>query len=154
MKTKILNLFLVSALFGTGLCSCSNDEPDSAFNSPSYRDGTYSGKQLTFTLDGMEVPTVSSVTLTFSLKDANVSPDNNEDGSSISSNPTYYTTVKIVGFPGKGKTSTFTTVSNLMGFEGETEIDNVDYVYVGEFTGDPLLHHDNQGLILNFTTVE
>lgn len=136
-------LIIVTVIF----YGCS-DEPDSVPNSPSYRDGSYLGKQLTFTLNGVEVPTVSSVTLTSTLKDANVSPDKDPDDFNYPSNPTYYTTVKIVGFPSQGKTSSFNTVSDLMGFKGETTIENVEYDYVGEFIGDPLLQHDNQGLAL------
>ena len=153
MKTKIFNLIMVTIFLTIGFISCSKDEPDSVVNHPSYRDGIYKGSQLTVTLNGKEVSTVSSVTLTSTLKDANVSPDKGPDDFNYPSNPTYYTTVKIIGFPNQGKTSTFTTISDLMGFEGETEIDNVGYEYVGEFTGDPLWHHDNQGLILNFTSI-
>lgn len=150
MLTRLASFaFIISSML---LFTCCSDEPDSVPNSPSYRDGVYSGQQLTFTLDGEEVPTVSSVTLTSILKDANVSPDKGPDDFNYPSNPTYYTTVKIVGFPKQGKTSAFTTVSDLMGFKGDAKIGDVDYEYVGEFTGDPLLHHDNQGLILNMTT--
>ena len=154
METKILNIIIVTLLFITGFSSCSNDEPESIPNYPSHRDGIFSGNQLTFTLDGIEVSSVTSVTLNSTLKDANVSPDNGKDGNIVASNPTYNTTIKIVGFPVKGETSTFSTISDLMGFEGGTRIDNMDYGYVGEFTGDPLNHHDNQGLILNFWTIK
>lgn len=151
---KISNKIMLLVALAVGLIALSgcSDEPDSVPNSPSYRDGVYSGKQLTFNLDGEEVTTVSSVTLTSTLKDANVSPDKDPDDFNYPSNPTYYTTVRIVGFPKQGKTSTFTTVSDIMGFKGDAKIGDVDYEYVGEFTGDPLLHHDNQGLILNMTT--
>lgn len=31
-------------------------------------------------------------------------------------------------------------------------IQNIEYEYVGEFTGDPLSHHENKGLILKLST--
>lgn len=56
----------------------------------------------------------------------------------------------IDGFPTSKESSSFTTVSDLMGFKGDTDIKGVEYKYDAEFTGDPLLHHANQGLILRF----
>jgi hypothetical protein len=47
---------------------------------------------------------------------------------------------------------TFTTISDISGFTGETNINGIEYEYTGEFTGDPLMNHDNQGLILSMNT--
>ena len=58
--------------------SCHN-EPDSVTESFSYRDGVYSGSQLTVTLDGKNVTSVRSVTLSSKLLDANLSPDKDPD---------------------------------------------------------------------------
>jgi len=152
MRSKLPYLaYLIIGIFV--FFGCSDDETEIyGPNTPSYRDGVYSGKQLTFTLDGAEVPTVTSVFLRSTLKDANLSPDKGPDDVCYPSNPTYYTTVKIEGFPKKGETTTFKTVSDIMGFKGEMTVGGVTYDYIGEFTGDPLMHHDTQGLILNMTT--
>lgn len=129
--------------------SCHN-EPDSVTESFSYRDGVYSGSQLTVTLDGKNVTSVRSVTLSSKLLDTNLSPDKDPDQFVHPSNPTYTTIVTIDGFPTSKESSSFTTVSDLMGFKGDTDIKGVEYKYDAEFTGDPLLHHANQGLILRF----
>ena len=150
----MIGKIIMSAMLILGLVSisaCSDDEP-SVPNSPSYRDGVYSGKQLTFTLNGEDMASVTSVTLTSTLLNANVSPDKGPDDFNYPSNPTYTTTVKISGFPKSGKTATFKTVSDLLGFSGTATIQGVEYEYTGEFTGDPLMHHDNQGLIMSMTT--
>ncbi len=135
------------------ILSCNNEETEPSLpNSPSYRDGIYSGKQLEFSVDGKESITVSSVTLTSRLLDANLDPDKDPDQIAHPSDPTYTTTVSIAGFPLEGDKSSFVTVSNIMGFKGTTMIQNIEYEYVGEFTGDPLSHHENKGLILKLTT--
>lgn len=146
---KLLSFLAIAACII--LAACSDDQP-SAPNSPSYRDGTFAGNQLTVTLDGQQCATASSVTLTSSLLDANLSPDKGPNDVSRPSDPTYTTTVTVTGFPKAGDKTSFVTVSNLRDFQGVTEIQGVEYEYTGEFTGGPLLHHDNQGLILKFTT--
>jgi hypothetical protein len=132
--------------------SCDGDEPEAVVTSFSYRDGVYSGNQLKILVNGVEVTTVNSVTVTSTLKDANVSTDKDQNDFNYPSNPTYDTTIKIVGFPKQGEVATFTTISDITGFTGETKINEIMYEYIGEFTGDPLMNHDNQGLILNMNT--
>lgn len=152
MTRKIL-IASICTLFMTILCvGCDKDEAESLENHPSYRDGVYEGKNLTVTLNGNEVPTVTSVSVKSTLLDPNVDPDIDPDQVVGSSNPTYNSTVIMKGFPTLDATSTLETISDLQGFKGTTAIKNVTYEYVGEFTGDPLTTHDKQGLILQFTT--
>ena len=148
MKKLLLILSILSFI----ICSCSKDDEPVGQRYPSHRDGVYSGTQLLVTLDGNQLTSVSSVKLESQIFEVNQSPDKEPDEIVPPINPTYTTKVTITGFPKSGKTSTFETISDLLGFEGSTAIDGVEYQYVGEFTGDPLSNHDNQGLILNFTT--
>lgn len=131
---------------------CDKDEVESLESHPSYRDGVYKGKNLSVTLDGDEVSTVISVSVKSTLLDPNVDPDRDPDQVVGSSNPTYKSTIIVTGFPIIDATSVFETVSDLRGFKGSTTIDDIEYEYVGEFTGDPLTTHDKQGLILQFST--
>lgn len=149
IKYKFSHILSAFSLLVLPFSSCSDDEELLA-GSPSYRDGIYSGTQLSVTLDGENLPAVSSVSLSSVLLDANVSQDKDDD-QVASSNPTYTTTVKIAGFPTSDKTSSFTTVSTLTGFSGTASIYGMEYKYEATFTGDPLTHHENQGLILMFT---
>jgi hypothetical protein len=142
---------MVLLLLSWIMVSCDSDEPESAA-SFSYRDGVYSGSQLKVMVNGIDVTTVNSVTVTSALKDANVSTDKGQNDFNYPSNPTYNTTIKIVGFPKQGEVATFTTISDISGFTGETNINGIEYEYTGEFTGDPLMNHDNQGLILSMST--
>lgn len=152
MQVYLKHIFNFTYIFilVSSLYSCDNNE-ESAAEHPSYRDGTYSGKQLTVSLDGQDLTTVSSVTLSSKLLNANVSPDKNSTQVVPPSNPTFTTTVEMDGFPDAGQKSSFTTISDLMGFNGTTTIQGVNYKYNATFTGDPLTTHDNQGLILRFT---
>lgn len=145
-------LFLILTILGFIFCSCSKDDEPVGERYPSHRDGIYSGSQLLVTLDGNPLISVTSVKLESQILDVNQSPDKEPDEIVPPINPTYTTKVTITGFPKSGKTSTFETISDLVGFEGSTSIDGVEYQYVGEFTGDPLANQNNQGLILNFTT--
>ena len=145
-------LFLILTILGFLVCSCSKDDEPVGQRYPSHRDGIYSGSQLLVTLDGNPLSSVISVKLESQILEVNQSPDKEPDEIVPPINPTYTTKVTVTGFPKSGKTSTFETISDLVGFEGITSIDGVEYQYMGEFTGDPLAHHDNQGLILNFST--
>ena len=145
-------LFLILSILGFIVCACRKDDCSAGQRYPSHRDGIYSGAQLLVILDGNPITSVTSVKLESQILDVNQSPDKEPDEIVPPINPTYTTKVTITGFPKSGKTSTFETISDLVGFEGSTSIDGVEYQYVGEFTGDPLANHDNQGLILNFST--
>lgn len=96
--------------------------------------------------------TVTSVSVKSTLLDPNVDPDRDPDQVVGSSDPTYNSIVFVKGFPTVDTNLTLETVSDLRGFKGTTDINHVEYEYVGEFTGDPLTTHDKQGLILQFTT--
>ena len=147
LLTSICSLFMALVFVG-----CDKDEVESLESHFSYRDGVYEGKNLSVTLDGDEVSTVISVSVKSTLLDPNVDPDRDPDQVVGSSNPTYKSTIIVIGFPIIDATSAFGTVSDLRGFKGSTTIDDIEYEYVGEFTGDPLTTHDKQGLILQFST--
>lgn len=147
LLTSISSLFMALLFVG-----CNKDEEESLESHFSYRDGVYEGKNLSVTLDGEAVSTVISVSVKSTLLDPNVDPDRDPGQVVGSSNPTYNSTVTVTGFPVIDATSTFETVSDLRGFKGSATIDDMEYEYVGEFTGDPLTTHDKQGLILQFST--
>lgn len=150
MKKKHILLFAFSALIlAFAFSGCSKEDDGPAEVHPSYRDGTYDGARLEFTLNGNGVSTVKKVVINSVQISANVSCVSS--GHEISSNPTYNTTIRIKGFPRKGKNATFSTVSDVQGFKGSTVIGNVAYDYVGEFTGSPWTKPEDQGLILKLT---
>lgn len=149
INKKVLVLFSLLAVM---LWSCSSDDDESAIVNTSHRDGSFVGSQLEVYLDGSKVVDATSATMKSTLLNANVNHDTGSDDVVAELNPTYNSTITIEGFPQKGKTVTLNTVTNLMGFEGTTEVDGVTYDYDAEFIGTPLLHHDNQGMIIRFTT--
>lgn len=152
MKRKYF-LYAVFALCFTFIfSSCQEDDEESQLIQFSYRDYTYQGKNLSVYLNGEELTTVGYVDVKSTMIHTNADPYRDPDKDVVSANPTYNSTIKIHGFPTINATSTFKTISDLMGFKGATSIENVDYEYIGEFTGDPLSGHEFQGLILQLTT--
>lgn len=152
MIKKLLLTGIYALLISLIFVSCDKDEVETLENHLSYRDGIYEGKNLSVTLNGIEVSTVTSVTVKSTLLESNVDKDRDPEQVVGSSNPTYKSVMVITGFPTIDATSTFEAVSDLRGFKGTTTIENLVYNYVGEFTGDPLTTHDKQGLILQFST--
>ncbi len=143
-----MNKLIYSLLVALLLAACGKEVDEPAVAS-SHRDGDYSGEQLTITLDGKDLTSVSSVALHSVLINSNYKVDENGNESI---NPTYETTITLVGFPQAKKKSSFVTQTDLSGFSGTTTIAGVEYRFVGEFTGHPLLRHENQGLILKLYT--
>lgn len=157
MRKQVFLSGLVALFVCILFTSCNNNEPHSL--KPSYRDGKYEGKNLTVFLNGEELTTVAYVTIRSELIDNNLNPDT--DGDSIEMDPVYHSQVTIEGFPGRNDTFTFAALSDLEGFEGITKINVPASIYygqyvefVGEFTGDPLTAHDQQGLILKFVFID
>lgn len=148
------NLYNLIILTVVCLCcvSCDNDdEPYDAIAQRSYRDGVYSKSQTELYIDGTRIGSVTSVIIKSQLISFR---DNGTGyyGSSVEIDPVYDTQIKICGFPmasGVGDIE-FITVSDMSGFSGQTRIDGRDYSYEGQFTGDPLSHHDRQGIIISF----
>ena len=130
--------------------SCHEDVVMSSEKFPSYRDGLFEGKNLKVTLNGKEIKTVEFVKINSNLLDPNVDTDIDTTTVVGSANPIYWSSITIKGFPTEKETQEFVTISTLQGFEGLARINRMWFEYEGEFTGDPLMHHDNQGLILNF----
>ncbi|MGN0231559.1 MAG: hypothetical protein ACI4A8_05030 [Muribaculaceae bacterium] len=150
MKSILPFIFLLSSMCLL-LSSCSNDNGDAEiFRSPSYRDGTYSGSQLTVNLNATAVTTIQSVTMQ-SMQDG-FSYITNALGDTIGFDPEYNSTVTINGLFKKNDKYQFTTRSNFSGFSGATTINGKEYTYTGSFTGDPLSKHSEQGLKLELTT--
>lgn len=141
---------IVSAIIIAVFAACDSDGDEVSFNEPSYRDKEYTGEMLTVYLNEEVISDVTSVTLKSTKKDTNAIYG--DDGEFVGSNPTYYSTITIKGFPKSKSKVTLETISDLDGFSGSAEIEGVQYDYVGEFTGGPLLHTDNKGLILSFIT--
>ena len=134
---KLLLILVMTMTITPAITSCGdNDEPASA-NSPSYRDGIYTGQYLKFTINGDSTIAIKSVSLSSTLLSTNATTPSD---SSIagSTNPEYSTTVTLNGYPKRKSKTKFTTKSDLSGFYGTTTINGVTYDYVGEFIGDPL----------------
>lgn len=149
----ILPLFLSMFLF-----SCSKNEPDVPVPSP--RDGVYEGDNLMVTIDGNEIVSINSVMVTslkipytggFIVGDNGI---NDNNGSAV-----YDTSVIFSGFPETDEEIVLKTVSTLSYFDGSLQLKTPDreiqyYEYSGKFTGDPDSPHSEQGLILEFKTLE
>lgn len=144
-------VFILFSLLAVMFWSCSSDDNGIAMNHVSHRDGTFTGSQLEVYLNGSKVTDAVSATMKSTLLNANTDNDTGADDVLTGLNPTYNSIITIEGFPVKGKTVTLKTVTDLMGFEGTIEVDGITYDYDAEFTGTPLMHHDNQGMIIRFT---
>ena len=153
-KNTILSsiLMLFATLF---FYACNDNEPYQSLQ-PSPRDGVYEGENLTVTIDGEPVTSIKSVRIfseTISDTQGPVVGDQKPG-----SNPVFTTSVIINGFPGADKEISFHTVSTLYYFFGECNISLTDgiqyYEYDATFTGDPYSPYSEQGLILEFTTIE
>lgn len=133
-----------------GLAACSNDEPQNSQQTPSLRDRIYSGKNLTVFIDGNLTTSVASANVKSQLRPGG-KVEEDENGN-IVSNPEYDTRILLIGFPEKNDITVLSTVMrNYRDFEGEVTSRNITYSYIGEFTGSPLEHGDNQGCIIRFT---
>lgn len=141
----ISKILLLAYLFAT-FASCNEEfEELTTANFPNYRDGVYSGDNLTFTVDG-EPRTVNSVT----ISSCQVGNDTlySDTLKKHYLNPIYVTNVIIKGFPGKKDRITIPAISSLAELRGCIEIYPVFYDCLGKFTGSPLDRHEEQGLEL------
>ena len=153
-------------LFSTGtfvlfisilLSSCNKNEPE--IPQPSPRDGVYEGENLTITIDGEPATSIKSVSVS-SLKipyaQGTIVGDNGSTGDNRLD--VYDTSIIINGFPGTNEELIIETVSDLYYFYGIFNIRITDgvqyYEFLGTFTGDPDSPHSEQGLVLEFTSIE
>lgn len=96
MKKLIFSFIVVATAI---LASCNEKfEELTTINIPNYRDGVYSGDNLTFTVDG-EPRTVNSVTISSRQVGNDTLYSDNLKKHYL--NPIYVTNVIIKGFPGK-----------------------------------------------------
>lgn len=144
MKYLSILTFLLVAIVTSYSCN-NNEGPDEpAISHPSHRDGTFSGSKLTVTLNGAKVESAKTAVMKSELLNSNPYPDG------LGSNPTFTSKIIIYGFPCPKDQTTLNTVTDLMGFKDEVTLNDKKYIYTGTFTGTPLLHHENQGLIIDF----
>ena len=156
MKKNII-LSSILMLFATLIFSaCKDNEPYQSIN-PSPRDGVYEGKNLTVTIDGEPATTIKSVRIfsyMIGYAEGTVIGGNNTPGS----NSVYHTSVIFKDFPGVDEELTLKTVSTLYYFDGQFNVSLSDrvqfYEFNGIFTGDHDSPHSEQGLILEFTSIE
>ena len=157
MKKNVI-LSGLTMLFATLIFSgCNNDEPQ--LSGPSPRDGVYEGENLTVTIDGEIASSIKSITISskkIPYAQGIIVGDNGSNGGN--SNPVFDTSVIFNGFLGNNEDTTLKTVSTLYYFDGKFSISEDDdvqfYEYSGTFTGDPNAPHSEQGLILEFTSIE
>lgn len=156
MKKNII-LSSVLMLFATLVfSSCDDNEPYQSIH-PSPRDGVYEGENLTVTIDGEPCTTIKSVRIFSEIigyAQGTVIGEQKPD-----SNPVYHTSVIFKGFPGSNEELILKTVSTLYYFDGQFQLilDDLSsryYEYNGTFTGDADSPHSEQGLILEFTSIE
>ena len=114
-------------------------------NIPNYRDGVYSGDNLTFTVDG-EPRTVNSVTISSRQVGNDTLYSDNLKKHYLS--PIYVTNVIIKGFPGKKDRITIPAISSVDKLRGCINIYPEYYDCFGKFTGSILDRHEFQGLEL------
>ena len=149
--SSIMMLFL-ALLFS----SCNDNEPYQSVQ-PSPRDGVYEGENLHVTIDGEPVTTIKSVRI-FSEIIGFASGTIVNGVQNSESNSIYHTSVIFNGFPGTNEEMYLKTESTLYYFDGKFNISTSEgvqfYEFSGTFTGDPDSPHSEQGLILEFTSIE
>lgn len=143
-KKHITFSFIVVAI--AILVSCNEEfEELTTIDIPNYRDGVYSGDNLTFTVDG-EPRTVNSVTISSRQVGNDTLYSDNLKKHYLS--PIYVTNVIIKGFPGKKDRLTIPAISSVDKLRGCINIYPEYYDCFGKFTGSPLDRHEFQGLEL------
>ena len=137
--------------------SCSKNEPD--VPEPSPRDGVYEGENLTVTMNGEPVSSIKSVVIKsrkMPYSQSLIVGGNDLMGET--NRDVYNTSVIFTGFPGTDEEINLETVSSIYYFDGKFSINMPAgiqyYEFSGTFTGDPHLPHSEQGLILDFTSIE
>ena len=143
-------MFFVAILFS----GCNKNEP--FVPEPNPRDGVYEGDNLTVSINGETVTSIKSVSVS-SIKipyaQGTIVGDNGSNGLDV-----YTTSITFKGFPGTDEEITLETVSTIYYFDGLFNIritDDVQYYeFLGTFTGDPDSPHSEQGLILEFRSIE
>lgn len=143
MKKLIFSFIVVATAI---LVSCNEEfEELTTIDIPNYRDGVYSGDNLTFTVDG-EPRTVNSVTISSRQVGNDTLYSDNLKKHYL--NPIYATNVIIKGFPGKKDRLTIPAISSVAKLRGCINIYPEYYDCFGKFTGSPLDRHEFQGLEL------
>lgn len=143
MKKLIFSFIAVATAI---LVSCNEEfEELTSDYTPNYRDGVYSGDNLTFTVDG-EPRTVNSVTISSRQVGNDTLYSDNLKKHYL--NPIYVTNVIIKGFPGKKDRITIPAISSVDKLRGCINIYPEYYDCLGKFTGSPLDRHEFQGLEL------
>lgn len=155
MRNNII-LSSILTLFATLFFSACNDNEPYQSVQPSPRDGVYEGQNLTVTIDGEPVTSIKSVRIfseTIEYTQGMVVGDQKPG-----SQATFHTLIIFKGFPGVNEEITLKTVSTLYYFDGNFNVKLTDgiklYEFFGTFTGDPDAPHSEQGLILEFTSIE
>jgi len=154
----IYSIILVSACV-LGFVSCSDDDGYIEHTTPSLWDHIYSGDKLNVYI---EDETVKGVTADVKSEfkdagDSGIRVDENGNQTYYIDN-SYYMTIVLTDFPTAKVKTTLRTIlpGGYPEFSGTVmSRDNMGreklYTYTGEFTGGPLNHWDNQGLIIHFT---
>lgn len=158
MRKNILLSYIGTLLVVILLSACNKNEPYQSLQ-PSPRDGVYEGKNLIVTINGDEITTVKSVRIFSEAIDYDEDHIIGEDGIiGGNSNNIFSTFVIFNGFPCSKEELRLMTVSTLYCFDGKFNISSTDgnlyYEFTGTFTGNPFSPHSEQGLILEFTSIE
>lgn len=144
--TKKKLIFSFIAVATAILVSCNEEfEELTSDYTPNYRDGVYSGDNLTFTVDG-EPRTVNSVTISSRQVGNDTLYSDNLKKHYLS--PIYVTNVIIKGFPNVKDRITIPAISSVDKLRGCINIYPEYYDCFGKFTGSPLDRHEFQGLEL------
>ena len=160
MKKNII-LSSVMMIFATLIISGCNDKEPYQSLQPNPRDDVYEGENLTVTIDGEPTTSIKSVNINSNKIPYAEAPGFEDNGvtgggSGIS---VYDTSIIITGFPETSEDIALNTISTIYYFDGQFQLilDDLSsryYEYSGAFTGDPYSPHSEQGLILEFTSIE
>lgn len=145
---KKLFILLVSILL---LSSCEKEGGLAGATVSSYRDGVFSKNQTEVYLNSTLCSSVTSVAVKSVLTNSGTI-DSEDENSIMNVNPKYKAEITLDGFPETGQKTILNTESDLASFSGSVNIQGVDYSYEGTYTGDPLQRHEDQGIIIHFTT--
>lgn len=146
MKKLLLLLFSVLLL-----SSCEKEDGLAGATVSSYRDGVFSKNQTEVYINSTLCSSVTSVAVK-SVQSSSGAMDSEDENIIMNANPKYMTEITLDGFPEAGQKTTLNTESDLTSFSGSVNILGVDYSYEGVYTGDPLQKHEDQGIIIHFTT--
>ncbi|MCD7915564.1 MAG: hypothetical protein LUG96_10170 [Tannerellaceae bacterium] len=150
---KIFYSIILIAASVFGFLSCSDNDDDGSISSPSYRDRTYSGDNLSVYVGNELIKGVVADVKSEQKDGGDSGIKKDENGNTIyHSDSTYDMTIVLTNFPtASEKTILKTILLDHRDFSGTIQINEKSYTYIGEFTNSPLDPPEEQGCIIRLT---